>query len=88
MEQIAPYPDMFILPEGSKLTVYAADQAHLGYEPLPSIKTPDGKVVSQWKPTQEELKRLFDGEPLTLIVWTFNQKLQPVCLGVGGFDLT
>lgn len=88
MEQIAPYLDTFILPAGSELTVYAANQAHLGYEPLPSIRTPAGKVISQWKPTEEELKRLFDGEPITLIVWTFNQKLQPVSLGVGGFDLT
>lgn len=86
MEQIAPYPEMFVLPEGSQLTIYAAEQPE--YEPLPCIKTPDGKVVSQWKPTEEELKRLFDGEPLTLIILTFNQKLQPVSLGVGGFDLT
>jgi hypothetical protein len=88
MEQIAPYAELFILPKGTELTVYAADQAHLGYEPLPSIRTPDGKVVSQWKPSAEELVRLNLGEPLTLIVWTFNARLQPVCLMVGGADLT
>ena len=85
MEQIAPYPEKFVLPKGTRMTVYAANQPE--YEPLPSIVTPDGKVVSQWKPTEEELKQLMAGEPLTLVVWTFNRPLQPVCLGVGGFDL-
>ena len=86
MEMIAPYPEMFVLPEGTTFPVYAADQPE--YEALPSIKTPDGKVISQWKPTAEELARLNAGEPLTLIVWTFNHRLQPITLGVGGFDLT
>ena len=86
MEQIAPYPETFLLPEGSKTTVFAANQPQ--YEPLPSIVTPDGKVMSQWKPDAKELKRLSAGEPLTLIVWTFNHPLQPIFLGVGGFDLT
>jgi len=88
MDQIAPYVDTFLLPADSKLTLYAANQAHLGYEPLPSIKTPDGKVVSQWIPTAEELAHLVAGEPITLIMWTFNRPLQPVCLMVGGVDLT
>ena len=88
MEQIAPYPETFVLPKGTSLTLYAANQAHLGYEPLSSLHTPDGKVISQWKPTDDELKRLVAGEPLTLIVWTFNEPLQPVCLMVGGVDLT
>lgn len=87
MEQIAPYPEMFLLPEGSKTTVIAANQPQQ-YEPLTSIITPDGKVVSQWKPDTDELKKLVAGEPLTLIVWTFNHPLQPIFLGVGGFDLT
>lgn len=88
MEMIAPYTEMFILPEGTKLALYAADQTHLGYLPLPSIRTPDGKVASQWKPTVEELERLNAGEPITVVVLTFNQPLQPMDIGVGGFDLT
>lgn len=86
MENIAPYPETFKLPEGSVLPVYAADQPE--YQPLPSIRTPDGKVVSQWKPDEDELKRLVAGEPITLVIWTFNRRLQPVWLGVGGCDLT
>lgn len=86
MEQIAPYPETFILPQGSALTVYAANQEH-EYEPLPSIKTPDGKVASQWRPSAEELARLIAGEPLTLVIWTFNEPLQPLYLAVGGLDL-
>ena len=88
MEQIAPYPETFLLPPGTREVLYAASQRHLGYEPLPSLVTPDGKAVSQWKPSEDELRRLVSGEPITLVVWTFNQPLQPVCLVVGGADLT
>ena len=87
MEVIAPYPDAFILPEGSTLSCYAAEQQEL-YDPLPSIKIPDGRVVAQFKPTQEELAKLFEGEPITLVLHTFNQPLQPIQLFVGGADLT
>jgi len=87
MEQIAPYPETFILPEGTRQTLYAAEQAHLGYEPLPSLRTPDGKVASQWRPSEDDLRRLNAGEPITLIVWTHGRDLQPVCVMVGGVDL-
>ncbi len=87
MDQIAPYPETFILPPDTTLALYAAEQRDR-YEPLASIKTADGHVLSQWRPDPLELQRLIDGEPITLIVHTFNQPLQPVSLGVGGFDLT
>lgn len=88
MEQIAPRGETFKLPEGAREALYAAEQAHLGYEPLASLRTPDGKVACQWLPDAGELARLNAGEPITLVVWTFNRPLQPVCLAVGGLDLT
>ena len=86
MDPIAPHPETFLLPDAYRLTVYAADQAD-DYDPLPSIKLADGRVVSQFRPTPDELRRLFAGEPITLVLHTFNQPLQPIQLFVGGADL-
>jgi hypothetical protein len=76
---------MFLLPAGTCEVVYAEDQPQ--YHPLPSLRTPDGRVVSQWLPTAEELDALMRGQPLTLVIHTFNEPLQPIQLGVGGMDL-
>ncbi len=86
MELIAPHPEAFELPDGWTVPVYAADQPQ--YNPLPCIRTLDGKVISQWRPSDEELKQLFAGEPITLVLHTFNQPLQPIQLFVGGADLS
>lgn len=98
MEAIAPRANTFVLPEKYELPVYAADQPQ--YNPLPAIRLEDGRVVTQWKPDPDELKLLLLGQPITLIQHTFNMyrcpychvgtptRLQPVALGVGGFDLT
>lgn len=85
MDIVNPDPSTFLLPDNSKVVVYAEHQPE--YENLPSIRTPDGRVVSQWRPSDEELKMLFAGHPITLVVWTHNQPLQPVALAVGGVDL-
>ena len=87
MEIMKPKPEMFLLPEGTRDVTYAEHQQHLGYTPLPSLQTRDGKVVSQWKPDAGELELLKNGVPITLCVWTFGRPLQPVCIAVGGMDL-
>ena len=87
MNIVNPDPNQFLLPEGSREVTFAKDQAYLGYSPLPSLVTPDGKVVSQWIPTPSELACLNQGTPVTLVVWTFNQPPSPVSLTVGGADL-
>jgi hypothetical protein len=57
-------------------TVYAKDQPE--YQPLPSLRLPDGKVLTRWKASwQERLRILFTGN-VYLTMLTFNKKLQPV----------
>jgi hypothetical protein len=86
MEQIVPRRETFVVPKGTMDVVRGARQSET-YEPLCALRTPAGKIVSQWLPTPEELRRLQAGEPITLIVHTYNTPLQPVVVGVGGFSL-
>lgn len=86
MDPITPDEDTFRLPPGSFAMVLAREQPM--YRPLPTIRTPDGQVVSQWLPTHDELVRLMRGEPLTVAVQTFNKQLfAPMVVAVGGLDL-
>jgi len=77
-----PNIDFQRMPEGTKLVVMAINQQDK-YRPLPSARTPDGRVVSAWLPTAEDLAKLLDGEAVYLTVKTFNEPLQPVLVTVG-----
>lgn len=85
MDIVTPDPSMFLLPPDTVETVIAKDQPE--YQPLPALVTRDGRVISQWKPTQSELEALFRGQPITLVIHTFLQPLQPIQIEVGGMDL-
>jgi hypothetical protein len=85
MDVINPRAAMFLLPAGTREANYAEHQPE--YETLPSLVTPDGKVVSQWMPDANDLVLLNSGVPVTLVLYTFNQPLQPITLAVGGLDL-
>lgn len=85
METIKPQAEMFLLPAGTREANYAEHQPQYGT--LPSLVTPDGKVVSSWMPDANELALLNTGVPITLVLYTFNQPLQPIVLAVGGLDL-
>lgn len=85
MEPIEPDVAVFGLPPGTRRVTYAEDQPE--YRALPSLRIPDGRVVSQWLPSAEELALLLDGAAVTLVTHTFNQPLQPIILTVGGVDL-
>jgi hypothetical protein len=85
MTIIKPDRTKFLLPCGADEVNYAEQQPQ--YQTLPSIRTLDGKVASQWLPTPGELALLNEGVPVTLVVWTFNRPLQPVSVMVGGADL-
>lgn len=57
---------------------YAKDQPE--YIPLPSIKTPDGVILTRWSVNEEEKRQIVEQGYVYLLVNTFNQKLQPVML--------
>lgn len=57
-------------------TVYGRNQPQ--YHALPSLRLPDGRMLTRWKLSfLERLKVLFTGN-VYLHVMTFNRKLQPV----------
>lgn len=68
----------FQLPEKTDEIVFAKDQPN--YIPLPSLRTPDGRVVTQWKLTTQEVEAIRKGQPLTLILHTFSSR----CPNCGG----
>lgn len=76
---------MFLLPDRTRAAKYAEHQPEYGT--LPSLVTLDGRVVSQWMPDANDLALLNAGVPVTLVLYTFNQPLQPIILAVGGLDL-
>jgi hypothetical protein len=69
-----------LVPEDAIKVTYAKNQPE--YLPLEAILFKDGKMYTEWKPTEEELKLLLKGEHIRLWVWTFNQPLQPIALEV------
>lgn len=85
MDIIKPKPEMFLLPDHVREVTYAEHQDE--YLSLPSLLTPDGRVISQWLPDANDLALLNNGVPVTLVLHTFGQPLQPIILAVGGLDL-
>ena len=85
MEIDYPKIDMLFMPEGTTFVIYAKDQKPL--LPLPVVRTPNGRVVSAWRPTLNDLLMLHNGAHIYLTVSTGNQPLQPVMLTVGQPDL-
>jgi hypothetical protein len=83
---ITPDRTKFLLPEGTLEVRIAEDQPQ--YQTLPALVTPDGRIACQWQPNAGDLALLNLGVPITLVVWTHYEPLQPVSLMVGGADLT
>lgn len=76
---------------GYEPVLYGAGQPE--YRPLPALRTTDaeGRVLTRWRPTAEELQALLTGDDIYLEVLTFGntcvkcgqkQGLQPVRVGV------
>ncbi len=66
-----------------KPIVFAANQPQ--YRPLPARVTLRG-VNTEWQPTIEEARAIFNGARVMLRVLTFGRPLQPVLLTVEGVD--
>jgi len=79
--------DPSLVPEGSIARVLNGPRGD-EYQDLPSVLTPDGKVISRWVPTDAERLAILRGEDIFLTVCTFGQRLQPVLVTVGPVDWT
>lgn len=86
MIPIKPNPALFLLPDEYEVVTYAKHQTDK-YLPLSSIRTPDGRVASQWSPDANERILIANGAPITLVLHTFRLPLQPIQIMVGGADL-
>lgn len=62
--------------EGTHAIVIASDQPE--YQPLPSAVDAEGRVITEWEPTEEERAAIAAGGRVRLTIWTFRQPLQPV----------
>lgn len=79
--------DPRLVPDGSIARVLNGPQGN-EYQDLPSVITPDGKVISRWVPSDAERRAILAGEDIFLTVCTFGQRLQPVMVTVGPIDWT
>lgn len=78
-----PLPELAADPE-PRFVEFAKHQAE--YTPLPALVFGDGRVMTEWALSEDELTRLLRGERLRLWVWTFGRALQPVALEVTSED--
>ena len=66
MEPIDPRVDPSLLPDGSKAVVIAEHQAQ--YADLPSVRTPKGQVITRWRLSIDERKRIVQGEDVYITI--------------------
>lgn len=66
--------------EGAQRVVFAKDQPE--YIPLPALVFPDGTILTEWQPSEEERAAIARGENIRLWIWTCGRTLQPVALDV------
>jgi hypothetical protein len=83
MEPVDPRIDPALVPAGSRAVVFAEHQPE--YAPLPSVRTPDGKVITRWTLTATERAALLAGDDIFLTIWS-GGAIQPVCVTVGPCD--
>ncbi len=62
MEIVDPRVDPALVPSGSRAVVIAEHQEE--YRDLPSIRTPDGQVITRWSLSQEERAAIVRGEDI------------------------
>lgn len=60
--------------------VFGKDQPE--YKPLPVYRTEDGKIISCWELSDDEIEKIKETKCLYLSMMTFGQPLQPVYLTV------
>lgn len=58
-------------------TIYAKDQPE--YIPLPTVKTPDGIVLTRWSVNEQEMKQILDQGYFYLLVSTLTLPFNPSC---------
>ena len=66
MKPIDPRVDPSLLPDGSKAMVIAEHQTQ--YKDLPSVRTPQGQVITRWSLTPAERNGIYEGEDVFITI--------------------
>lgn len=74
------------VPEGTREIVFTAPAEMPECLPLPTLVTPDGRVLMQWQPTPGELELLTRGVAISIVLYS-GGRVAPLSVGVGGMDL-
>lgn len=74
-----------LVPEGSRAIVIAEHQPE--FIPMPSVRTPQGQVITRWQLSDEERRAILEGEDIFLTIWS-GGAINPVHLNVGPCDWT
>lgn len=80
MDIVDPRVDPALVPAGSRAVVIAEHQAE--YRDLPSIRTPDGQVITRWQPTAAERAALAAGEDIFVTLLSHGP-INPLFVTVG-----
>ena len=83
MNPIDPRIDPALVPPNSKAVVMGEHQPE--FLDLPSVRTPDGKIITRWTFTEEERLSILRGGDIYLTVYSYGP-MYPVCLSVGPLD--
>lgn len=85
MEIVDPRVDPALVPAGSRAIVIAKDQPE--YQDLPSVRTPDGQVITRWTFSEAERRAIFLGEDLYITLLSHGA-INPLFATVGPCDWT
>ncbi len=80
MEIVDPRVHPSLVPDGSKAVVIAEHQDE--YRDLPSIRTPDGQVITRWSLTEAERAAIVRGEDIYVTLLS-NGPINPLFVTVG-----
>ena len=81
MDVVDPRIDPALVPDGSRAIVIAEHQND-EYQSLPSIRTPDGQVITRWTFSDEERAQIAAGENLFITLLSFGA-INPLFATVG-----
>lgn len=85
MEIVDPRVDPSLVPAGSKAVVIAEHQEE--YRDLPSIRTPNGYVITRWSLSDEERAAIVRGEDIYITLLAHGA-INPLFATVGPVDWT
>jgi hypothetical protein len=80
VEIVDPRVDPAFVPDGSRAVVIAERQAE--YQDLPSIRTPNGYVITRWTLSDEERGRILRGEDVYITLLSHGS-INPFFASVG-----